>query len=213
MIGVDRVHGELRPPKLDAPWDHEPPRGRSADWQSAVSQVGNLRAPAKRTHRFDWRSADCQSATQQTKLSALREAVHGERAGVRCFTPPFISGIHGELRPPRMDAHRNPEREWSAGLRYGALILILRRAVPEAGAPVHGESFGEGGQPTDSPVHRHRRDAIACGADAFPANAGFFRTATRGKPRRPFAGGALMTEFFPARPGYTPSPLSPSRPP
>jgi hypothetical protein len=61
-------------------------------------------------------------------------------------------------------------------------------------------------------IQRHRREATLAGADRLPAKTAFFRTATRGKPRVPFVTGLLVTEFFPARPGYTPSALSPNRP-
>ena len=53
--------GEISPKSNFARWSPEPAdRRRSADWQSAVSRIGNPQPP------LAWaRSADCQSAIQQ----------------------------------------------------------------------------------------------------------------------------------------------------
>ena len=86
----------------------------SADWQSAVSRIGNPQARRARS-----RPADCQSATQQ--VANLR----------------YAAGVRGKLQPPALDAHWDHEPcAWSAKLQLRA---VLMRAEQELCAPVLGK--------------------------------------------------------------------------
>ncbi len=80
-----------RPDWQDLVAERRPPRGRSAEWHSAVSQVGNLRgfsgllgAPDSNRGR-----ADCQSAIRQ--IDNLRYPKATRPAGTESTLPPSRS--------------------------------------------------------------------------------------------------------------------------